>query len=71
MLIPAQKTGHRYYTVELDPLYAHAIVQQWEQFTGRTAEKRAPTTGSHDGNAAEPLAAGISVVGFEPTSSPS
>jgi len=45
-LIAAEQTGRRAYLMEMDPLYADVIVQRWEQFTGRKAER-----GS--GNAAE------------------
>jgi len=39
MLIPAQKTGHRCYTMELDTLYCDVIVKRWEEFAGRKAER--------------------------------
>jgi DNA modification methylase len=41
MLIPAQKTGHHCYTMELDPLYPNVIVQRRQKLTGRRAEKPA------------------------------
>jgi len=38
-LIAAEQTGRRAYLMELDPPYADVIVQRWEKFTGRKAEK--------------------------------
>ena len=38
-LIAAEKTGRRAYLMELDTLYADVIVQRWEQFTGKKAER--------------------------------
>jgi len=38
-LIGAEQTGRRAYLMELDPLYCDVIVQRWEQFTGRKAER--------------------------------
>ena len=38
-LIAAEQTGRRAFLMELDPLYCDVIVQRWEQFTGRTAER--------------------------------
>jgi len=38
-LIAAEQTGHCAFLMELDPLYCDVIVQRWEQFTGRTAER--------------------------------
>jgi len=38
-LIAAEKTGRRAYLMELDALYADVIVQRWEEFTGRKAER--------------------------------
>ncbi len=43
-LIAAEQTGRRAFLMELDPLYCDVIVQRWEQFTGRKAE-RAPAGG--------------------------
>jgi DNA modification methylase len=42
-LIAAEQTGRRCFLMELDPLYADVIVQRFEQFTGRKAE-RIPVT---------------------------
>jgi len=38
-LIAAEQTGRRAFLMELDQLYADVIVQRWEQFTGRKAER--------------------------------
>ncbi|MCC7406684.1 MAG: ParB N-terminal domain-containing protein [Phycisphaeraceae bacterium] len=38
-LIAAEQTGRRAYLMELDPLYCDVIVQRWEQFTGKKAER--------------------------------
>jgi DNA modification methylase len=38
-LIAAEKTGRRCFMMELDPLYADVIVQRFEQFTGKRAER--------------------------------
>ncbi|MBL7133992.1 MAG: ParB N-terminal domain-containing protein [Phycisphaerae bacterium] len=43
-LIACEKTGRRCYTMELDALYADVIVQRWEQFTGKKAERQSPVT---------------------------
>ena len=42
-LIAAEKTGRRARLIEIDPLYCDVIVQRWEKFTGRKAE-RMPAT---------------------------
>ena len=39
MLIVEDQTGRRAYLMELDPLYCDVIVQRYEQFTGRKAER--------------------------------
>jgi len=39
-LIAAEKTGRRAYLMELDALYSDVIVQRWEQFTGKKAERQ-------------------------------
>jgi len=39
-LIACEKTGRRAYLMELDALYSDVIVQRWEQFTGRKAERQ-------------------------------
>jgi DNA modification methylase len=41
-LIAAEKTGRRAYLMELDVLCADAIVQRWEQFTGKKTERVLP-----------------------------
>jgi DNA modification methylase len=38
-LIGAEMTGRRAFLMELDPLYCDVIVQRWERFTGRKAER--------------------------------
>jgi DNA modification methylase len=38
-LIAAEQTGRRAFLMELDALYCDVIVQRWEQFTGRKAER--------------------------------
>jgi DNA modification methylase len=38
-LIAAEQTGRRAYLMELDPKYGDVIVDRWEQFTGRKAER--------------------------------
>ena len=40
-LIAAEQTGRRAYLMELDQLYADVIVERWEKFTGRKAERSA------------------------------
>jgi len=40
-LIAAEQTGRRCLMMELDPLYCDVIVQRWERFTGRKAERHA------------------------------
>jgi DNA modification methylase len=39
-LIAAEQTGRTAFLMEIDPLYCDVIVRRWEQFTGRTAERR-------------------------------
>jgi hypothetical protein len=38
-LIGCEQTGRRAFLMELDPAYCDVIVQRWEQFTGRKAER--------------------------------
>ena len=38
-LIAAEQAERRAFLMELDPLYCDVIVQRWEQFTGRKAER--------------------------------
>ena len=40
-LIAAEQTGRHAFLMELDQLYADVIVQRWEKFTGRKAEREA------------------------------
>ena len=56
-LIGAEMTGRRAYLMELDPLYCDVIVQRWEKFTGRKAE-RLPAKGVAEEKAATRVAAG-------------
>jgi DNA modification methylase len=39
-LIACEQTGRRAYLMELDALYCDVIVQRWEQFTGKKAERQ-------------------------------
>jgi len=41
-LIAAEQTGRRAFLMEIDPLYCDVIVQRWENFTGRKADRIAP-----------------------------
>jgi DNA modification methylase len=44
-LIGAEQAGRKAFLIELDPLYCDVIVQRWEKFTGRKAERQpAPQT---------------------------
>jgi len=38
-MIAAEQTGRKSYLMELDPLYCDVIVQRWENFTGKKAER--------------------------------
>ena len=38
-LIAAEQSGRKAFLMELDPLYCDVIVQRWEKFTGRKAER--------------------------------
>lgn len=38
-LMACEQLGRRCFTMELDPRYADVIIDRWEQFTGRKAEK--------------------------------
>jgi DNA modification methylase len=40
-LIAAEQTGRNAFLMELDPLYCDVIVQHYEQFTGKKAERAA------------------------------
>jgi DNA modification methylase len=39
-LIAAEQTGRKAFLMELDALYCDVIVQRWEKFTGRKAERQ-------------------------------
>ncbi|GAB6166169.1 DNA modification methylase [Thermostilla marina] len=43
-LIAAEQTGRRAFLMELDPLYCDVIVQRFENFTGRKAERQGTVT---------------------------
>jgi len=43
-MIAAEQTGRRAFLVELDPLYCDVIVERWEKFTGRKAERQSTAT---------------------------
>ena len=38
-LIAAEQMERRAFLMEIDPLYCDVIVQRWEQFTGRKADR--------------------------------
>jgi DNA modification methylase len=38
-LIAAEQTGRKAFLMEIDPAYCDVIVQRWEQFTGRKADR--------------------------------
>ena len=38
-LIAAEQTGRHAFLMELDPLYCDIVVQRWENFMGRKAER--------------------------------
>jgi DNA modification methylase len=38
-LIAAEQTGRKAFLMELDPLYADVIVERYEKFTGKKAER--------------------------------
>ena len=38
-LIAAEQTGRKAYLMEIDPAYCDVIVQRWEEFTGKKAER--------------------------------
>jgi DNA modification methylase len=44
-LIAAEQTGRRASLMEIDALYCDVIVQRWENFTGRKAERKAAASG--------------------------
>jgi DNA modification methylase len=45
-LIACEQTGRRAFLMEIDALYADVIVQRWEQFTGKKAERVAAEVGT-------------------------
>ncbi len=44
-LIAAEQTDRHALLMELDPLYCDVIVERWEKFTGRSAERQSVTAG--------------------------
>jgi DNA modification methylase len=38
-LVAAEQTGRTCAAIELDPRYAQVVIDRWEAFTGRTAER--------------------------------
>jgi len=58
-LIAAEQTGRRAFLMELDPPYCDVIVQRWEKFTGRKAERISATSTETAGDSAavEPVVA--------------
>jgi DNA modification methylase len=40
-LIAAEQLGRKVFLMELDPLYCDVIVERFEKFTGRSAERKA------------------------------
>jgi len=54
-LIAAEQTGRRAFLMELDPLYCDVIIQRWEKFTGRKAERVG--VGADNAQAEEPALA--------------
>jgi DNA modification methylase len=39
-LIAAERTGRRAFLMEIDPLYCDVIVQRFENFTGKKAQRK-------------------------------
>ena len=52
-LIACEQSGRRGFLMELDALYCDVIVQRWEAFTGRQAERR-PGRGKRSASARPP-----------------
>ena len=44
-LIAAEQTGRKAFLMELDALYCDVIVERWENFTGRKAERQTKEAG--------------------------
>ena len=40
-LIGCEQTGRKAHLMEIDPLYCDVIVQRWETFTGKSAQRAA------------------------------
>ncbi|MGD9692369.1 MAG: DNA modification methylase [Phycisphaerales bacterium] len=58
-LIACEMTGRRARLMELDPLYCDVIVQRWEQFTGRKAERQPGVPGAANAHAEETPATAV------------
>src|SRR5262249_47177176 len=43
-LIAAEQTGRRAFLMEMDALYCDVIVQRWERFTGKKAQRHTATS---------------------------
>lgn len=56
-LIAAEQTGRHAFLMELDTLYCDVIVQRWEKFTGKKAERVAAASG-HGANETNKLGMG-------------
>ncbi|MBX3356501.1 MAG: ParB N-terminal domain-containing protein [Phycisphaeraceae bacterium] len=59
-LIAAEQTCRHAFLMELDALYCDVIVQRWEKFTGRKAERIAPTATASPEKAPAKAGAGVS-----------
>ena len=46
-LIACEMTGRRAFLMEIDPAYCDVIVERWEKFTGRKAERVTAVSNSH------------------------
>lgn len=47
-LIAAEQTGRRAFLMELDALYCDVVVQRWEEFTGKKAERVSMTSAAQE-----------------------
>lgn len=45
--MPVEQTGRHAFLMKIDPLYADVIVQRWERFTGRKAERAESPASQH------------------------
>ena len=44
-MIAAEQTGRKAFLMELDPPYCDVIVERWENFTGKQAERQTKEAG--------------------------